>query len=233
MQAVILAGGKGTRLRPYTAVLPKPLMPVGEYPILEIVIRQLARCKFKRVIFAVGHLSELFKAFFGSGDKWGIHIDYSFECEPLGTAGPLNRIENLDETFLMMNGDILTDLEFGKLIDFHKSHDALMTIATHKRFIKIDYGTLEYDSLGVIRNYSEKPQLSYNVSMGVYALSRRCVKFIPKERAFDFPDLVKTLLEKGEKVLSYPSDCYWLDIGRPDDYKVAIDDFEKMKEVFL
>ena len=143
MQAVILAGGKGARLRPYTTVLPKPLMPVGDYPILEVVIRQLKKFGFKRVILAVGHQAELFQAFFGNGEKWGIDIEYSFEDKPLGTAGPIRGINNLDDNFLMMNGDILTDFRLDKLMKFHKSQTATMTIATHKRSVKIDYGTLE------------------------------------------------------------------------------------------
>lgn len=233
MQAVILAGGKGARLRPYTTVLPKPLMPIGDYPVLEVVIRQLKKFGFKTVILAVGHQSELFKAFFGKGQKWGIDIKYSFENEPLGTAAPLRKIRNLDDTFLMMNGDILTNLKLDDLMQFHRNEGATMTVATHKRSVKIDYGTLEYDEQGILRNYREKPVLNYNVSMGIYVLSRRSVDFIPKGRPFDFPDLVTALLNGGERVVCYANDSYWMDIGRPDDYRLAIDDFEKMKEVFL
>lgn len=233
MQAVVLAGGKGSRLRPYTAVLPKPLMPIGDYPILEVVIRQLKKFGFKTIILAVGHHSELFNAFFGNGEKWGVDIQYSFEDKPLGTAAPLKRIGNLDETFLMMNGDILTDLRFDNLMEFHRAQNAMMTIATHKRAVKIDYGTLEYDDQGILRDYKEKPILNYNVSMGIYILSRRVVGFIPEEGPFDFPDLVTALLNGGERVVCYANDSYWMDIGRPDDYRLAIDDFEKMKEVFL
>lgn len=233
MQAVILAGGKGTRLRPYTTVLPKPLMTIGDYPVLEVVIRQLKKFGFKCVILAVGYQSELFKAFFGKGQKWGIEIRYSFENEPLGTAAPLKKIRGLDDTFLMMNGDILTNLKLNDLVRFHRSEDAAMTVATHRRSVKIDYGTLEYDEKGILKKYREKPILNYNVSMGIYVLSRRSIDYIPDARPFDFPDFVETLLNGGERVVCYGNDSYWMDIGRPDDYQLAVDDFEKMKEEFL
>ena len=233
MQAVILAGGKGARLRPYATVLPKPLMPIGDYPILEVVIRQLKKFGFKKVILAVGHQAELFQAFFGNGEKWGIDIEYSFEDKPLGTAGPIRGINNLDDNFLMMNGDILTDLRLDKLMKFHKSQKATMTIATHKRSVKIDYGTLDYDNKGVLRNFMEKPIIHYDVSMGIYILSRITIDFIPKDCLFDFPDLVQELLRNKQNVICYPYDGYWLDIGRPEDYETAIEDFEKMKGRFL
>jgi NDP-sugar pyrophosphorylase family protein len=233
LQAVVLAGGKGSRLRPYTAVLPKPLMPIGDYPILEVVIRQLKKFGFRTIILAVGHHSELFNAFFGNGEKWGVDIQYSFEDKPLGTAAPLRRISNLDETFLMMNGDILTDLRLDDLMEFHKAQGAMMTIAMHKRAVEIDYGTLECNDQGILLDYKEKPLLNYNVSMGIYILSRKVVSFIPEEGPFDFPDLVTALIKDSKKVVCYSKESYWLDIGRPNDYQIAIDDFEKMKEEFL
>jgi len=233
MQAVILAGGKGTRLKPYTTVLPKPLMPIGDYPILEVVIRQLKKNGFDRIIIAVGYHAEIIQAFFGNGEKWGVHIEYSFEDKPLGTAAPLRNIQNLDDNFLMMNGDILTDLDFKKLIEFHGQQDAAITIATHNRSVKIDYGTLEYDEHNVLKKFSEKPILNYNVSMGIYVCSKRIIDHIPEDKYFDFPDMVQALLRNNKKVFCYPYDGYWLDIGRPDDYEIAIDDFENHKNEFL
>lgn len=233
MQAVILAGGKGTRLRPYTTVFPKPLMPIGEYPILEVVIRQLRKHGFRKLTLAVGHMHELFRAFFSEGEKWDLKIEYSLEDKPLGTAGPLKRIEGLEDDFLMMNGDILTDLNFGELMAFHKAHGGPATIVTHRREVKIDYGALDFDTDGVLRRYTEKPTLSYDVSMGIYCLSRRAVDVIPDDSYFDFPSLMNALMAEGEKIICRPYSGYWLDIGRPDDYEQAIQDFEKMEKILL
>ncbi|PKN77497.1 MAG: nucleoside-diphosphate-sugar pyrophosphorylase, partial [Deltaproteobacteria bacterium HGW-Deltaproteobacteria-10] len=157
MQAIILAGGKGTRLKPYTTVLPKPLMPIGDCPILEVVIKQLKKCGFKKVTLAIGHQPDLFMAFFGNGEKWGIPIDYYVEKEPLGTAAPIRCIENLEDTFLMMNGDILTDIDYKQLFLVHQDNNADLTIATHKRRQNINYGTLEYNQDHLLTRFSEKP----------------------------------------------------------------------------
>jgi NDP-mannose synthase len=233
MQAVILAGGRGKRLRPYTTVLPKPLMPIGDYPILEVVIRQLKKFGFNRITMAIGHQHQLFTAFFGNGEQWGIHIDYFIEEKPLGTAGALRYISSLDDDFLMMNGDILTDLNYAKLMEFHRSKKSLLTIATHERIQYVDYGTLEYDSNNLLQRFSEKPVLRLNVSMGIYAFSKKIVDFIPAEQRLDFPDLVGKLLDHQHLVSCYPYNGYWMDIGRPDDYETAIDDFEKIKDQLL
>lgn len=233
MQAVILAGGKGRRLQPYTTIFPKPLMPIGEYPILEVVVRQLKRYGFTDITLAVGHLQELLRAFFGDGEKWGVNIRYSTEDQPLGTAGPLRNIPDLADHFLLMNGDILTDLHFEAVMRRHVADGDVATIVTHRRAVKIDYGTLEIGKNNRLRSYTEKPTLHYDVSMGVYALSRRAVDFIPDNQYFDFPDLIHTLLAEKEKVACYPYDGYWLDIGRPDDYEIAVEDFEKMKGELL
>ncbi len=233
MQAVILAGGRGKRLRPYTTVLPKPLMPIGDFPILEIVVRQLKKCGFNRIIMAIGHQHQLFKAFFGNGKPWGLRIDYFIEKEPLGTAGALRHISGLDENFLMMNGDILTDLNYTTFMEFHRSRDSLLTIATHERIQHVDYGTLKYNDDNILQSFSEKPVLSFNVSMGIYAFSRAIAGFLTAEGRLDFPDLVVRLLELNRPVHCYHYKGYWMDIGRPDDYETAIDDFEKMKDHLL
>ncbi len=233
MQAVILAGGKGTRLRPYTTVLPKPLMPIGDYPILEIVIRQLRQHNFGNVVMAVGHLKELIQAFFDHGARWGIDISYSFESEPLGTAAPIKLIKDLDDDFLVMNGDILTTLNYGHFFDYHKASYGLCTIAAYQKPVKIDLGVLSLDRENRITLYTEKPTLVYDVSMGIYAFNKEVLKFIPDNKHFDFPDLINTLLERGQVVTAYPFDGYWLDIGRPSDYDVAVEEFEKNKGEFL
>lgn len=222
MKAVILAGGKGTRLRPYTTVFPKPLMPVGDKPILEIIVRQLKLHGIDEIIMAVGHLAELIMTFFGDGSKFGVRIKYSREDEPLGTAGPLSLIrDELTETFLVMNGDILTTLNYSDLIDYHRSSGAIATIALNRRDIYIDFGVVKLDENSYIADYIEKPTLKYLVSMGVYVFEPRVLDYIPEGKKFDFPELVKKLISAGEKVKGYVYDGYWLDIGRPEDYERA------------
>ena len=230
MQAIILAGGKGTRLKPYTTVLPKPLLPIGDFPILEVVIKQLKNNGFKKITMAVGHQHDLFIAFFGNGKKWSIPIEYYVEKEPMGTAGAIRHIDNLDDDFLMMNGDILTDLNFKKLFNIHKNKKADLTIATHQRAQDINYGTLEYNPEGFLTKFIEKPSIPFSVSMGVYILSRSVLSLIPKRGRFDFPDLVEKILAKKMPVYCHPYDGYWMDIGRPEDYEQAIDDYEIIKD---
>jgi len=235
MRAVILAGGKGQRLRPYTTVLPKPLMPIGDMPILEVVLRQLKAAGVARVTMAVGHLAELLQAFFGDGKRLGLQIDYSFEDKPLGTVGPLTLIPSLagEREFLMMNGDVLTTLDYSELIRRHRESAADITIATYRREVKIDFGVIETDADDLLTGYVEKPRFDYRVSMGVYCFNAEVLDRLAPGEYCDFPDLVKRLVAGGRKVASYPFDGYWLDIGRPDDYAIAIDEFESRRKEFL
>lgn len=221
MRAVILAGGKGTRLAPYTTVLPKPLMPVGDMPILELLIRQLRLSGFDRVTLSVGHLASLLMAFFQDGEALGVSIDYSVEAEPLGTAGPLTLIEGLEEPCLVMNGDLLTDLNFQSMIDFHSSTGAAATVGIFEREIRIDLGVLEISDDHRVVRYQEKPTSRYLASMGVYILDPDVLRYIPRGVRYDLPDLVGELLLQGRHVAGYCHDGYWLDIGRPDDYRQA------------
>ncbi len=218
MRAVILAGGKGTRLAPYTAILPKPLMPIGEQSILEIIIRQLKHYGFKRVTVALGHLSHLVKAVLGNGEQFGIEIDYSIEDAPLGTSGPLALIPNLEETFLVMNGDVFTDLKLAEMLKFHRENKAVATIASHKRSVNINYGVIRRNGLRVTE-YDEKPVINYEVSMGVYIFEPEVLKHINSGCYLDFPDLVRILVDAGGAVLSYPYDGIWFDLGRPEDFQ--------------
>lgn len=224
LTAVILAGGHGRRLLPYTTSFPKPLMPVGDRPILEILVRQLARAGFTRLIFAVGHLAELIEAFFGNGSKWGVRIEYAREDQPLGTAAPLKAmIERLPETFLVTNGDILCDLDFR---DFHNAHQwddppRLLTISTCRRELRSEYGVLECAANGIVQHYSEKPVFPLYVSQGIYAFSREALDWIPENRRMDFPDLVQSLIRNGQSVVAREHSGLWLDIGRPEDYERA------------
>jgi NDP-mannose synthase len=229
-RAVILAGGKGTRLAPYTTVLPKPLMPIGDRAILDVVVRQLGSYGFTDLVFAVGYLAHLIRAVFGDGSAFGVSISYHEEEEPLGTAGPLALIEGLDHTFLAMNGDVLTSLDYKRLFEVHRESGSALTIATHRRTVRSEYGVLHVEEgdgeLQAVSGYEEKPTIPYVVSMGVYVVEPRALDHIPRGRPFDIPDLVLALLEAGEPVASYLFDGYWLDIGRHDDYEQALIDYE-------
>lgn len=233
MKAVVLAGGKGTRLAPYTKVLPKPLMPIGDMPILEIILRQMKAAGISEVTLTVGHLCNLMQAFFQNGERIGLNIKYSIEDYPLGTAGPLAMIEPMTETFMVTNGDVLTTLDMADLIRFHKEKNATATIATHHRKVKIDYGVMQWDNDHRISGYSEKPSIDYWVSMGIYLFEPKVLDFIPRGQYLDFPDLVKSMLAAGETVSGYQFDGYWQDLGRPDDYESATKDFDSMRDQFL
>jgi NDP-sugar pyrophosphorylase family protein len=232
-RAVILAGGKGTRLAPYTTVFPKPLMPLGDTPILEIVLRQLATRGFDRATLAVGYLAELMEAFCGDGSKFGIAVDYSREEQPLGTAGPLAFIDGLDEPFLVMNGDVLTTLDYRSFLDEHIESGAIASVATKKRSTRIDFGIVETDDTGDITGYIEKPEHEYGVSMGVYAFSPGALDHITNGERLDFPDLILRLLAADVRVRAVPFDGYWLDIGRRDDFDLAQDEFQAKRDLFL
>ncbi len=223
LRAVILAGGKGTRLKPFTANFPKPLVPVGDRPILELLIRRLIQFEVTDITLSLGHLAELIKAYFACHPRLTeqLHLRYVQEEEPTGTAGSLALVPDLDRTFLVMNGDLLTDLNFDALVKYHLQQKALLTIATSSRNVKIDLGVLEFDQNHQITRYIEKPEQSYHVSMGVYVYEPEVLKYIDRHRYLDFPDLVLRLLEKGRKVCSFPTNCLWLDVGRPDDYVKA------------
>ncbi len=233
MKAVILAGGKGRRLRPYTTVLPKPLMPLGDMPIIEVVLRQLAACGFDQVTVAVGYLAELMMAYCGDGSKFGLNLSYSREEEPLGTAGPLALIEGLDDTFLVMNGDVLTTLDFRALVQRHCASGAAATIATHQRQQQINYGIIESDEHHQVSAYIEKPTYRYQVSMGIYVLEPAVLDFVPRGQYLDLPDLARQLMTADRPVMAYPFDGYWLDIGRHDDYEQAVEEFEAMRPELL
>jgi NDP-sugar pyrophosphorylase family protein len=225
------------RLRPYTTVLPKPLMPVGDRPILDIIVRQLRHAGFERLTIVTGHLAELIEAFFGDGEKYGIAIDYYREDEPLGTVGALALLEDLDEDFLVMNGDVLTDLAYAEFLEQHRASGAAASVAAHSREVQVSLGVLQFEDEGDadrLTGYIEKPTYHYEVSMGVYAFSPRAIEQIEPGVRLDFPDLVLKLLDAGETVRARRSENdYWLDIGRHDDYETAMDEFERMRDRFL
>jgi NDP-sugar pyrophosphorylase family protein len=233
MRTVILAGGKGVRLAPLTEVIPKPLVPIGGMPILEVVIRQLRHHGLRHITLAVGYMADLLQAYFQDGSKWGVKIDYSYETEPLGTAGPLSLIPGLDDTFIVMNADVLTDLNFQELVEYHKSHDAIATVSAYERQVTIDLGVIIKDGDCRIKDYVEKPTINHLVSMGVYVFEPQVLGFIKGNRYLDFPDLVKQLLQAGQVINYYPFDGYWLDIGRHDDYAKASEEFDQLHLVSL
>lgn len=233
MKAVVLAGGKGARLAPYTTILPKPLMPIGDMPILEVILLQMKEAGIEHVVLTVGHLSELLRTFFRDGSQFGIKITYNYEQYPLGTAGPIALINGLDDTFLVANGDVLTTLNLRDLIQFHREQKAIATIAAHHRQSKIDLGVLQKDGDCRVTGYIEKPVYDFMVSMGIYAFEPAVITYIKPGEYLDFPDLVRKLIEAGEKVVEYEFDGYWQDLGRPDDYARASKDFENMRAQFL
>ncbi len=234
MRAVVLAGGRGTRLAPYTIAFPKPLVPVGEIPIIEIVLRQLRWHGIREATISVGYLAELIQAYFATrGGIPGLEINYLREAQPLGTAGAIALLGEVDDDLLVVNGDILTTLDFTRMIEFHRQRHPALTIAVYQRTVTIDLGVLEIDERGAVTGYAEKPDLCYQCSMGIYLYSPQAVQaMVPGER-LDLPDLVKRLLARGEPVLAYQSDCYWLDIGRREDYERALDEFPRMRRQFL
>jgi NDP-sugar pyrophosphorylase family protein len=233
MRAIILAGGKGVRLAPLTEVIPKPLVPIGGMPVMEIVIRQLKNHGFQRITLAVGYMAELIKAYFQGGSKWGVQIDYSHEESPLGTAGPLNLISDLDETFLVMNADVLTSLNYCDLLNFHRAHGGVATIGSYQKRVKIDLGVIVSDGDYAIKDYIEKPTVVHQVSMGIYIFEPRILSLIKPNDYLDFPDLVKILIAAQLPVKFYPFTGYWLDIGRHDDYAQATEEFALMKANLL
>ena len=234
MRAVILAGGKGTRLMPYTTVIPKPLVPVGEKAVMEIVVSQLARAGCTHATVAVSHLAQLIEAYFGDGSRWGLTIDYSHEPMPLNTIGPLKLIDDLPEHFLVLNGDVLTDLDLGAFFEAHVASGAEATVATYARDVKVDFGVLKSRaSDGRLTAFVEKPVEHFDVSMGVYAFSHRIMDLVPDGQPYGFDHLMLDLIATGRDVRAQPHAGYWLDIGRPDDYQRACDEFETLAPTLL
>jgi len=232
-RAVVLAGGKGTRLRPYTVTMPKPLVPVGDYPILEIVIKQLIAYGFDHITVAVGHQADIIRSYFGDGSKWGVKIDYSIENEPLGTVGPLKLIPDLPENFLLMNGDILTNLNFGELFDNHARSRNILTIASYLRKETSRYGVLSVNDQGHLDGFKEKPSTSLEVGMGVYIVNKKALDYVPSGELYGFDRLARDILNTSLPIGVQRHTGYWLDIGVPEDYQKAVDDFDSMKNELL
>jgi NDP-sugar pyrophosphorylase family protein len=233
IRVVILAGGKGTRLKPYTTVFPKPLMPIGDMPILEVVLKQLKYFGFENITLSVNHMAELIKTFFGDGDKLGLKISYCMETKPMGTAGSLSLVKDLTDNFLVMNGDLLTTIDYSAMMRSHIRSGAKATIGVFPREVKVDFGVLDVGEDGTLLDYKEKPCYEYIVSMGVNAFHKSVLEYIPQNEYLDIPTLMMNLKNSGNNVKIFRSECEWLDIGRPSDYERAADIFEKSRKKYL
>ena len=233
MQAIILAGGRGTRLRPYTTILPKPLMPLGDMPVIEVLIRQLVRAGFDDIVLSVGYLGELLKAYLGDGTRMGGSVRFVREEEPLGTAGPIGLVSETESDFLLINGDTLTDLDYRGFLEQHRRSGAMATIGTSIRRSEVDYGVLECDERGRLVRYNEKPVHQYRVSMGVNAFRSEVRAYLRPRVRHDLPDLMRELVADGQHVACHEPNCFWLDIGRPADYEKALEVFVERRAEFL
>jgi NDP-sugar pyrophosphorylase family protein len=232
MEAIILAGGKGTRLAPYTSVLPKPLIPISGTPISEVIIRQLKHHGFQEITMATGYLSDLIKTYYGDGSKIGVSIKYIHEEKPLGTVGPLYQLKGAHEPYLVMNGDVLTTLNYRRMMEVHKENKAALTIATQKKEETSAYGHIEKYGLKVT-GVVEKPTQQYEVSMGIYIVSPEALNRIPDNTFYDMPQLIEKLIDSHENVIVYENDDLWIDVGQIKDLKKAAEIFEEKRHIIL
>lgn len=233
MQAIILAGGKGTRLYPYTVSIPKPLIPVGDVPIIEIVLRQLASRGFTDIILALGYMADMLQAYIGDGSRYGLHVSCSIEKKPLGTVAPLKLMEGLNENFLVMNGDLLTDIDYKSLFDYHINRKARATVATYTKETKLQLGVLENNEEGRIIQFREKPVLKNKVSMGIYIFHRSIIDYIPDDEYFGFDSLMYKMTDNNDKAFSYEFSGRWFDIGMHEDLVKASEEFLSNKDIYL
>ncbi len=228
-----MAGGRGSRLAPYTTVLPKPLMPLDDRPILDVLLRQLVAGGVQRVSISVGHLSGLIEGWVRHQPSYGVPIAFAYEDQPLGTAGALANVERPTSAFLALNGDVLTTLGFGDLLEAHAASGAIATMAVKERSVDVQYGVVHADAEGRIERLEEKPRLCFTVSMGIYAMEPEIIDLIAPGERIDFPDLLLRAMERGHEVRTYDHDAYWRDIGNRDDYEAAIEDFIAQPGRFL
>ena len=232
MKTIILAGGRGARLQPYTLVVPKPLVPVGDKPVIELIIKRLRKFGIDEFIITTGYLGDLIKAVCGDGSRWGVHIDYSDEYEPLGTIGPLNLIKDqLTETFIVVNGDTVTDIDIKELMTFHFANKGIATIAATKRVTEIALGVLEVDQNDSVTTFREKPKHEYLASMGLYVFEPEILDYIPEHGSFGFDDLMYAFQASEAPVYVYPHTGFWLDIGILSDLERAQEKSDEILEL--
>jgi len=227
MQTIILAGGRGSRLDPFSRVLPKPLFPIGDKPIAAILVHQLKKAGADEIIMCLGYLADLLRTYFRDGSDFGLTIRYSMENRPLGTAGPLKKVEDLKDDFIVVNGDELTTLDFRALYEHHLAMEADMTVAVQMKTTNSSFGVLEIKE-GQITAYAEKPTRNYWASMGIYVINKRVLALIPEDEKFDMPELVQRLLSEGSRVVSYESQDLWFDIGTLGDLEKAKEEFDRI-----
>ncbi|WP_067624153.1 sugar phosphate nucleotidyltransferase [Alicyclobacillus acidiphilus] len=233
MEAIIVTGGKGLRMAPFTKVLPKGLLPIDDRPILEIIVQQLKNYGYKTIHMACGYLASLIQAYFQDGKEFGVNIDYFVEPKPLGTAGPIKKVRlQSDQPVLVINCDILTTLNFREMMDFHKAGSSLLTIASQKKSVAIEFGVLQTNGPRVDQ-FVEKPTQSASVSMGIYIMDPAIVDFIPDDTYYDMSDLIVQLLTLGQEIRHFENESFWLDIGRPDDFAKAGEMFPRIKDQLL
>lgn len=234
MHAVVLAGGRGQRLAPFTLAFPKPLVPIGDIPIIEILLRQLRWYGVDRVTISVGYLRHLIETYFATrGPIPGLEIDWLREIEPLGTAGPVGQLRDCQEDLLVVNGDLLTTFDFGTFIEHHQREKPALTIATRTKEVPVDGGVLELDANTEVTGYAEKPRLQLPYAIGINLYSPRAIQLIKPGEIIDFPDLTRRAIAQGERVCAFRTDCYWTDVGRPADYEKAIDEFPDLRHLLL
>jgi NDP-mannose synthase len=233
VKAVIMAGGKGQRLRPFTTVFPKPLMPIGDVPMLDLVVRQLRHFGFTEITVTVGYLAELVLAYLGDGAQYGVKIHFVLEREPLGTIGPLASIENHGESVLVINGDVLTTIDYTDLVRSHRESGAAATVATYRRPYTVDKGIVTVDAQNRVGSFLEKPTYHHLVVMGIYVIEPDVLRLMTPGAQMDAPELVQKLLDSGQHVHSYQFDGYWLDIGKPADYDKATAEFDSLRAALL
>lgn len=234
VRAIVLAGGRGQRLAPFTVAFPKPLIPIGDIPVIEVVLRQLRWYGVDHVVISVGYLRHLIEAYFSTrGPIPGLEISWLREAEPLGTAGPVGMLGDVDEDLLVVNGDVLTTFDFGELIAFHRRERPALTIAVCQREIAVNTGVIETGPDGLVTAYREKPRLEYCCAMGINVYSARAVRLIEPGEAIDFPDLTRRALQRGERVQTFHTDCYWTDIGNAQDLARAVDEFPTRRHLLL
>jgi NDP-mannose synthase len=231
VRAIILAGGKGTRLRPYTTLIPKPLVPIGgDCSILEIIIRQLANAGFTHITLAVNHFAKLIIAYFGDGSEWNVKLDFSLEDKPLSTIGPLTLVDDLPDNFLVMNGDILCNLDYRKFFDEHVKRENQVSVSVFKRVAKIDFGVLKFDDNNFLTEFREKPTYNFDVSMGIYCINRTVIEKLEKGVKYGFDNLMLDGIKNGDRIWINQFDGLWLDIGRPEDYQYADENYLEIKK---
>jgi len=228
LTAVVMAGGKGERLRPFTEEVPKPMLPIDNKPILEHMIGQLKKHGISNVFISAHYKSEIISDHFGDGKEFGVDIKYIHEAKPLGTAGSLGALARPDKQVLIVNGDILTGIDFRAFFEFHRIHKAVMTVGVRKYEIKIPFGVVELEDI-LITDIIEKPDRSVVINAGIYLLEPEAFEYLKTGEYFEMPELVQSLIKAKKKVISFPVQEYWLDVGKPSDYHRANNDVKNGK----